>query len=526
MPRLTISVLCLNRLELTRKCIESILRNTTDCELRILDNGSTDETPAYLNALVKEHPNVFAIREERNIGFIKGHNTLVAAALGQYVCVLNNDVEVGPAWAEKLIAPFEHDPWIGATGPTDHYGHLNGEMVGSRGPDYQPVDYISGHCLMVPRWSLERFGLFDEAHLTWATGEDSDFSLRIRKAGYKIHIVHDAMVAHIQRATMDHVGTALLGYDPVQNELRNRQVLIGRWKRYLDFRQFPPERILVKRASSNGDVLCTEPVIRAIKQLIPNSEITALTACPEMLLGGPMITRVTRDVRGQQFDRVVDLDMAYEKNPTVHMVEAYAQVAGVNLALFPPKVRRPRWHMTPQAYEAADALPTDRPIAVIATDGSWPIRQWPKVRFAAVARWLQRYFRVIEVGLPGAALNIGWNLCGQTTLQQLAALYSQASLAVVCDSLHVHMAGCFATPTVGIWGGTDPSLRIHGPEHLPVRRTDFACLACHHAREPRCHSVCDQGAFRGLNVPPCGCMDIPVADVIRTIEAVMAHAGR
>ena len=527
MPRLTISMLCVNRLELTRTCIESILRNTTDCELRILDNGSTDETPAYLNALVKHHPNVFAIREERNIGFIKGHNTLVAAALGQYVCVLNNDVEVGPGWDEALIAPLEQDPWIGATGPLDEYGCLSIEMVGVRNPEpWKPVEYLSGHCLCVPQWIVRRFGLFDEVHLTWATGEDSDFSLRIRQAGYKIRVVPEAKVAHIKRATMDHVGPSVLGYDPVANELKNRKVLCSRWRHYVSVRDFPPQQILIKRASANGDVLCTEPVIRAVKQLRPNSDISVQTQCPEMLMGGPMIKRVAVSPPSQ-VDRIIDLDMAYERNPKVHMVAAYAQAAGVDLSLFPPEVRRPRWHLNPQGYEAADALPTDRPIAVIATEGSWPIRQWPKDRFAAVVRWLQRYCRVIEVGSPAAALNMGWNLCGKTTIQQLAAIYSRARLAVMCDSLHVHLAACFSVPTVGIWGGTDPMLRIHGPEHHPVQRLDFPCRGCHHEREVlRCHSVCDQGAFRGLQVPKCGCMDIPAVDVIRAIEQVLDSVER
>jgi ADP-heptose:LPS heptosyltransferase len=89
----------------------------------------------------------------------------------------------------------------------------------------------------------------------------------------------------------------------------------------------------------------------------------------------------------------------------------------------------------------------------------------------------------------------------------------------MCDSLHVHLAACFAVPTVGIWGGTDPRLRIHGPEHHVVQRTDFPCLACHHDREaPRCHSTCDQGAFRKLQVPVNGCMDIPVEMVLHRIR--------
>lgn len=168
----------------------------------------------------------------------------------------------------------------------------------------------------------------------------------------------------------------------------------------------------------------------------------------------------------------------------------------------------------------AECLPAERPICVIAPEVGWPMRQWPVERFREVAERLSKLFQIAVVGsLHAPHLNVGWDLRGRTSLQQLAGLYSKAALVVTLDSLHVHLAACFSTPTVGIWGGTGPQYRIHGPEHIAVTRDGFECKACHHdLLPPRHQSFCDQGKFRGLAVPENGCMDI-------SVEAVMNAAA-
>jgi ADP-heptose:LPS heptosyltransferase len=521
-PRLTISMLALNQVALTRRCVESIFANTSGSfELLVHDNGSTDETPAYLSGLAAAHPGqVIMTRSDRNEGFIVPHNRNAKKARGQFFCALNNDVVVGPDWSEKLIAPFNQDPLIGATGPQDDYGYLAETMTGCPVPAGKEQEYISGHCLLVPRWIIRLHGLFDE-QLGWATCEDSDFSLRIRAAGYRIHAVMDAPVTHVKRATMDHVGADLLGYDPIENEAKNHRVVQQRWSSYLRTRKFPARRILVRRDSAFGDVLCAEPIVRGLKEKYPNSQITFLTKNPwgDAIKGCPVIDRFTVDgaVLRETFDDVFDLNDGYEKRPKLSIVNAFAEIAGV-------PVDRPRWYLDAEGHRMAALLPADRSVCVVSTEAGWPMRAWTKVRFQEIARRLVERFLVIEVGTRESYLGIGWNLCRRTTLQELAGIYSRAQMAVMCDSLHVHLAACFQVPTVGIWGGTDPALRVHGPEHVAVVRDGLPCRACHHERSaPRHESSCDCGRFRELPVlvPLNDCMDVSVETVWEAVRRIL-----
>lgn len=523
-PLVTVSLLCLNQWALTARCLSSLVEATTvPWELLIWDNGSTDETREQLR-LWDSHTTsswlhrVVITRRERNEGFITPHNAQVAQAMGQNVCLLNNDIEVRKDWVQTLLEPFARDPRLGVVGVRWQYGFLNPEMVGGPGPQERPVEYVEGFCLMMPTALARRVGPFDAHALQWATGEDSDLSLRLRQQGWNIHAVTTDLVVHKGRGTMDTVAPSLLGYDPVENERRNRDVLRQRWLPYLRTRQFTRYRIIVKRDAAYGDVLCTEPVLRGLREQYPWAELTMLTQCTEILHGCPVIDHLTshQDVWKEQFDRKIDLDNAYERVPLEHLVSAYCTAAGVPWT-------RPRFYLRDEGRAFAARVPTDRPLLVLCADGSWGGRTWPKDRFRAVAMALRCRYVVAEVGRKtDLYTGVGWNLIGRTTLQQLGGLVSRAALFVGCDNLLVHLAGAFEVPSVVVMGMTSPELRCHGPEQVPVQAPGVPCLGCHHRLSaPRHHSDCDQGRHRGVAVALHACMlEVSVEQVLTTIASV------
>ena len=74
-------------------------------ELIVIDNGSTDGTPAYLNSL-SERPGperVAVIRNAQNRGYPAGVNQGLGAARGTHIVLLNNDVVVTPGWLDRLV---------------------------------------------------------------------------------------------------------------------------------------------------------------------------------------------------------------------------------------------------------------------------------------------------------------------------------------------------------------------------------------------------------------------------------------
>ena len=85
------------------------------------------------------------------------------------------------------------------------------------------------------------------------------------------------------------------------------------------------KRILVRRAGAFGDVICVTPVMRRLRNENPDDEIDVDTQYPDVFLNNPHRIGFMRDVA---YDRVIDLDMAFERNlRRVGIVESYMEVA-------------------------------------------------------------------------------------------------------------------------------------------------------------------------------------------------------
>jgi glycosyltransferase involved in cell wall biosynthesis len=102
----SVIVPCWNQLEFTRHCITALVRHTRrPWELIVVDNGSTDGTAIYLAGVhdAAAVP-VTVISNRENRGFPAAINQGLAAARGEYLVMLNNDVVVTDAWLDQLTA--------------------------------------------------------------------------------------------------------------------------------------------------------------------------------------------------------------------------------------------------------------------------------------------------------------------------------------------------------------------------------------------------------------------------------------
>src|SRR5205807_1960035 len=102
----SIIVPCWNQRAFTRLCLQALFRYTRPAwELIVVDNGSTDDTAAYL-AGVQDATSVpvTVITNARNRGFPAAVNQGLEVTRGEYLVLLNNDAVVTEGWLDHLIA--------------------------------------------------------------------------------------------------------------------------------------------------------------------------------------------------------------------------------------------------------------------------------------------------------------------------------------------------------------------------------------------------------------------------------------
>src|SRR5690606_26779299 len=113
-PQVSIIICVHNHIVYTYNCLKSILNNTQGVgyEVIVVDDCSTDQTAIVLEAI----GNIRVIENEENIGFLRSCNKALAYCRGEYVCFLNNDVQVQPGWLAHLLVPFDRFPVTGLVG--------------------------------------------------------------------------------------------------------------------------------------------------------------------------------------------------------------------------------------------------------------------------------------------------------------------------------------------------------------------------------------------------------------------------
>lgn len=165
----SINVLARNNREDLLRCLASIAQHAhgQNIEVVVIDNGSTDDTLAFLQGLARNP--LFTIPDgaaipvqvlfaDHNLGFAGGRNTTMRASTGRYVVLLDTSIELADDIWTPLAAALE-DPTIGVAGP---YGLVTSDLrdfVEAPGPD---VDAIEGYLLAFRRDLLPEVGPIDE----------------------------------------------------------------------------------------------------------------------------------------------------------------------------------------------------------------------------------------------------------------------------------------------------------------------------------------------------------------------------
>ncbi len=227
-------VVCVhNALEDVKRCLASVIKHSPRMQQLVLVNdGSDEETTQYLERFAQEA--VIPVELIHNLeprGYTIAANQGLRHASGDYVVLLNSDTIVTPSWLEALVACGETDKNIGIVGPLsnaaswqsvpERFGpegdwevndlpdgitpdDLAGQLLLNHAPSYPRVSLVNGFCYVIKRRVLTRIGYLDEETFPRGYGEENDYSLRAKAAGFDLAIADNAYVYHAKSKSFTH----------------------------------------------------------------------------------------------------------------------------------------------------------------------------------------------------------------------------------------------------------------------------------------------------------------------------------
>ncbi len=232
-----------NTRDLLRTTLQTVFASEGDFSYKVVvvDNGSSDGSQEMVKT---EFPQVYFIASDINGGFSYGNN-LGLHALGyrgagdvdadapRYALLLNPDTEVPPTSLYEMVKMMDSRPDVGVAGPKlllkengeldkacrrsfptpiISFYHFSGlAKIFPKSPRFArynltyldqdqeaEVDSVVGAYMQLRKEAIAQAGLMDETFFMY--GEDLDWALRVKQAGWKVLYYPKVIVWHVKRA--------------------------------------------------------------------------------------------------------------------------------------------------------------------------------------------------------------------------------------------------------------------------------------------------------------------------------------
>ena len=227
MKKLLVVILNWNGVGMLQKFLPGVMKYSQGegVEVCVADNGSTDESVAWLQAYC---PDVRLIVLDKNYGFADGYNKALEQVEAEYVVLLNSDVEVTPRWLEPMVTYMDAHPEVAACQPKiraernkeyfeyagaaggyiDKYGYpfCRGrifDIVEKDQGQYDtvaPIFWATGAALFIRLKDYREAGGLDGRF--FAHMEEIDLCWRLRARGRGIVCIPQSVVYHVGAATL------------------------------------------------------------------------------------------------------------------------------------------------------------------------------------------------------------------------------------------------------------------------------------------------------------------------------------
>ncbi|WP_273163822.1 glycosyltransferase family 2 protein [Bacteroides fluxus] len=218
-----VSIITVNYNGLSDTCemIDSFLKNETyPYEIIVVDNGSQSPQAEKIKKQYPDKPQIKVVQNINN-GFAGGNNAGLKVAEGDYLFFINNDAFITGPILKKLVHRLK-DRQNGGVSPMLKYGSnmnviqfagftplspitLRNRMIGEREPDHgqysspREIPYLHGAAMMVRRDVLQRVGPMTDIFFLFY--EEIDWSVRMRRAGYRLWYEPASVVYHKESMT-------------------------------------------------------------------------------------------------------------------------------------------------------------------------------------------------------------------------------------------------------------------------------------------------------------------------------------
>ena len=222
--RVDIVVCVHNALEDARRCMESVLsRTAVEFTLIVVNDGSDPETTNWLRESAAQHSVIELIETDGPLGYTRAANRGLQAGTAPYAVLLNSDTIVPRLWIQCLLECLQADARLGIVGPlsnaaswqsiperfaegggwavnelpvgynVDEYGELV-HRISERA--FPRVEFLNGFCLLMRREVIEAIGYLDEDTFPRGYGEENDYCIRAREAGFQLALADHCFVYH------------------------------------------------------------------------------------------------------------------------------------------------------------------------------------------------------------------------------------------------------------------------------------------------------------------------------------------
>lgn len=226
-PSVAVVILNYNTRHHLELYLPSVIRHSGTARIVVADNGSPDDSVAYLR---EKHPEVEVLELKQNHGFAEGYNQALRQVQADIYVILNSDVEVTAGWMEPIVSAMQADERIAVAQPKilawtdkkrfEYAGAAGGwiDILGypfCRGRIFDAIEedqgqydtpqacfWASGAAFFIRAELYHAYGGFDGDY--FAHNEEIDLCWRLQRAGYAVWCFPASRVYHLGGGTLEY----------------------------------------------------------------------------------------------------------------------------------------------------------------------------------------------------------------------------------------------------------------------------------------------------------------------------------